>query len=566
MSFVHGLRMDLSAAGYLLLPVCLFVIASLYVPLFRKARPYRIYYGIVLFLVLLITLADLEVYRSWGFRIDATPLKYLSSPKEAWASVSHLPLWLIFIGFALMYITLYFTFSKFISRNIYRLEGAERKTAATVALVLFTAILIIPIRGGLQLAPMNQSTVYFSKENFANVTAVNATWNFLNGLAEGAPVKNKYKFFSQQQLARIKDSLFRSSNSTDSVLNTSNPNVILIIWESFTTKALEQEINGKPITPRFRELMKEGLYFNSIYASGDRTDKGVAAVLGGYPALNNASIIRYPKKSMQLTTLPQLFNERGYHTSFYYGGETEFANIKSFLLQNQYGTISDKTDFDTKDHNSKWGAHDGVVANRIFDSLAGMRQPFFTTWLTLSSHEPFETPVATVFEGNDHVSQFANSLHYTDAVVYDFIRRCEQQPWWRNTLVVIVADHGHTLLQPSDWIENFRIPMLWLGGALQQKGIVEKVASQTDLAQTLAAQLGNTEQRFSFSRNIFDTAFIPWAYFAFNNGFGFANATGAFAFDNIGKQLILQKGPVGAKEIEAGKAMQQATFQDFVDR
>ncbi len=567
LSFLYGLRMDISVSSYILVPVCLFVIAGIFLAFFRKTVVYKVYSFIVLFFLLLITLADLEVYKSWGFRIDATPLKYLDSPKEVWASISHLPLVLIFFLFTLTYISLCFLLNRFLQKRMYLLQDDNKKILSASVLFIVTALLIIPMRGGLQLTPMNQSMVYFSKQNFANVVAVNASWNFMNGVAKGAPVVNPYHYHDNKVVKRITDSLYASGNQIQPILKTKDPNVIVIIWESLTKKAVEQSIQGRSIMPRFNELIKEGIYFNNLYASGDRTDKGVSAVLSGYPAMNNVSIIRYPNKSSKLNTLPGWYKSKGYHTSFYYGGETEFANIKSFLLQSHFEKLIDKNDFSSKDQNSKWGAHDGVVASKILTDLQKEQTPFFVSWLTLSSHEPFETPVGAYFNGDDHASKFANSLHYADQAVYDFIQQCKKQSWWNNTVVVIIADHGHGLLKPSNWIENFKIPMLWLGGALDTTGItVNKVASQIDLATTLVKQSGESQNLFPFSKNIFDTTVKPWAYFSFNNGFGFMQPQQQFVFDNVGKQLIIKNGKVSEIDINAGKAMQQFSFQDYIDK
>ncbi|HZH01992.1 MAG TPA: hypothetical protein VEY32_12970, partial [Flavisolibacter sp.] len=106
--------MDLSMAAYITLPVCLLVLASIVFPLFKKSITYKIYTGIVLVLLLLIIGADLELYNQWGFRIDATPLRYLNTPKEIWATVSHLPLVIIFIGFALVSMLFCFLSSRWI--------------------------------------------------------------------------------------------------------------------------------------------------------------------------------------------------------------------------------------------------------------------------------------------------------------------------------------------------------------------------------------------------------------------------------------------------------------------
>ena len=127
LSFLHGLRMDVSVASYFLAPVCLFVLAGVFLPFFRKAIIYKIYSYTLLLFSWLITVSDLGLYKSWKFRIDATPLLYLKSPKEAWASISHLPVFLILLIFIVVYVSLCFLFKKFIGNKIYLLKESPKK-------------------------------------------------------------------------------------------------------------------------------------------------------------------------------------------------------------------------------------------------------------------------------------------------------------------------------------------------------------------------------------------------------------------------------------------------------
>ena len=510
-SFWYGLKMDMSVAAYILAPVCLFVLLSLFIHFFRRLLIYRVYTFIVLLLISLISFFDLEIYKQWGFRIDITPLKFLATPKEAMASVSHLPLVFLLIIFILCYALFYFCF-KYIIKNIFFQQQNKLKIATGLLIILFMGSLIIPLRGGFQLAPLNQSSVYFSTNNYANHTAINASWNFLHSLvSKGSSGKNPYQYLPELQVKNIVDSLYSEGSATEQFIKVSPDtatNIILVIWESFTEKAIHVSIDNKEVTPGFNKLKQEGIYFSNLYASGDRTNKGVPAILSGYPAMPNTSIIHSPGKSEKLEVLSRLFKAKGYATPFFYGGEPEFANIKSYLLHGGFDPIIGKSDFSSKDMNSKWGAHDGVVMKRIVEDLTKVKNPFFATWLTLTSHEPFETPTSTVFKGHDNTTKFLNSLHYTDEVISEFVEACRKQPWWNNTVVIITGDHGHPLPESDNKADDFRVPMLWIGGALNKKGIViDKPISQLDIATTLSKQVGLKEGSFPFSKNIFDTSY-----------------------------------------------------------
>src|SRR5687767_9271881 len=183
-SLWYGLKIDLSMAAYLTLLVCFFVIVGLFIPFFRKKYIYFIYTGIILFIQLLLVIADSESFKAWGTRLDSTPLKYLSSPKEAWASISHLPVIWILLGLVGIYLLIFWFFRKTISRSVVLLSNNKYRFVQALLLLLFTCSLIIPIRGGFQLAPINQSSVYFCNDQYANNAAVNASWNFMHSVTK----------------------------------------------------------------------------------------------------------------------------------------------------------------------------------------------------------------------------------------------------------------------------------------------------------------------------------------------------------------------------------------------
>ncbi len=134
-------------------------------------------------------------------------------------------------------------------------------------------------------------------------------------------------------------------------------------------------------------------------------------------------------------------------------------------------------------------------------------------------------------------------------------------------IIVIIADHGHALPETGKKSDNYRIPILWLGGALSETGItIDKVTSQLDIASTISAQLEIREKHFPFSKNIFDDTNKEWAFFSFNNGFGFVQNKKTFVFDNVGKNVLEQQGLINSKDIESAKALQQIIYQDYLDK
>lgn len=571
--FWNGIRMDFSMSGYLSVLPFLLVVVSNFIKKSRLENWIFSYTFVAVFFITLIVVIDLQVFNTWGYRLDATPMHYLESPREAWASVSSSPLLQLFISFIILLIIASYLVYRIITRNIDNWNYIDNIPFIPVAILCLIS-LILPIRGSLGISPMNQSTVYFSTNNFANISAVNAPWNFMSSIVNGTYDKvNPYTYLPKEKVVDAIKELYITSNSTQFVLKKElkKPNVIFIIWESFTKKATEKLINGLEVTPRFNALKNEGIYFSNVYASGDRTEKGLPAILSGYPAQPTSSIITEPNKSSNLPVLSKDFGENGYSTAFYYGGETEFANLKSYLFEADFQKIVSKQDFDPKDWNSKWGAQDGAVYERFLAEHKKMSQPFFSTLLTLSSHEPFEVPIQTKFAGNDEESMFMNAMYYADESLGKFIDEAKKQPWWNNTIIVITADHGHRIPETAKKVDDFKIPMLWLGGALDKKGFeVSNVCSQIDIASSILRQVGMNTYSYNWSKNIFDLKTKPWAFFVFNNGFGFiqqnTKINKELIFDNVGKKIIEQRGNITVKDQELGKSLMQRMFQDYLDK
>lgn len=568
-SLLYGFRMDMSMAAYFMLVVCLMIIGSIFIKALRNKQIYKIYSYFLLLFVLIVVICDLEVYKQWGFRMDSSVIKFLKTPREAWGSVSHLPVALYLLILFSVYLGLCWCTNKLINYIGDFLKPTGNKFVSLVTVLFITTFLVFAVRGGMQLAPLSQSSVYYSTDNFANQSAINPVWNFVHGVMhKTSSTYNPYKYLAPERVKTVIDSLYSASGKSQQIVNNkSRPNLIFVVWESFTSKALDTTLEGQEIVPRFKELIREGVYFDHIYASGDITAEGLPAIFSGYPAMPGFSVIEVPAKSSKLPGLPNLLKQNGYETQFYYGGEPEWANFKSYFLQAGFDKLTSLKNFDPEIENSRWGIHDGTVLKKITADFDKIKQPFFTGWLTLSSHENFDLPITPFFKGTSITEKFFSSLHYTDEVVYDFVQICKQQSWWDNTIIVIMADHGKPWPYNPKRANNFRIPMLWLGGALQKKDtVISKLGSQVDFAATISNQFGIKNTGFTFSKDLLDSATHPWGFFAFGDGFGFVQPKGRFTFDNVGKLMAESDGVIAEKDIEAGKAIQQWTFQNYLNR
>lgn len=566
-TFLYGLRLDASFAAYISTIPFLIALLAVYWKKLPAPKIVRYYTVVILAFLSVLLSTDLELYSHWGFRLDASALTYLSSPAEMAASAVVAPLFILFLVTLFITIAFIFLYRLYFDLRKYSLIQ-NRWVVAGLALVC-AALLVLPLRGGWQQIPINQSVVYFSNKPFANHAGLNMPWNLMHALLKyDKSSHNPYQYLPEQEAADRVQALYTSvSDTTEMLLGVQRPNVLFIILESYTAKFLGSLGGEQGVTPTLDSLANAGINFTNIYAAGDRSEKGMVALLSGYPVQTTTSIIKYPQKTEALPQLSKVFAEQGYSTSYFYGGELEFANIKSYLRNGGYDRLIDKYDFDPSTYNSKWGAHDHVLFERVVEDLAEEKQPFFSTVYTLSSHEPFEIPIPAKFPGNDEEAKFRNSIYYTDWALGKFITKARQQAWWSNTLVVIAADHGHPLPghDANHLPSKYRMPFILTGGALAKSGIkVPGIGSQTDIAATLLAQLKLPHNQFKWSRNLLAPSSSPFAFYVFNDGFGYVTPEGILAFDNVSQKPILTEGTVSEEQIQNGKAYMEYSFGDFV--
>lgn len=568
LAFIHGFRLDISAAGYLLLLPVLLAVPWFFVTGKWYIRFMKIYSLLIIILITPLILGDSVVYSYWAYRLDFSVVGYLKNPKDVMASATTLQLIELFSSNALITFLVAKSCFKLINRFYVIPEKKKLPVIPAFVFVMLFAFLIIPIRGGLGVAPLNSGSVYFSEHLFLNHSALNVVWHFGHTAVYSKPVRNPYQFTSRQEAEKTFSELIRNTSDTVKVLNRHNPNLLLIILESFGSEIID--INGidSAVAPRFKEYIREGIYFSGLYAAGSRTDKAVPAIFSGYPNLPVIQVIREPRKTQKMPGIFRLLDSAGYKTSFWYGGDLNFANFNSFITTTGFTEKVTMENFDRSDRNSKWGVHDHIVFERLHDSLARAREPFAYGILSLSSHEPFEVPMIPVFKGKDILSRFKNSVYYTDKSLGEFLDKAKKSDWWERTLVVIIADHCRrnfdTIPVYSESI--FKIPMLWLGGALAVRDtVISKPCSQFDLPLTLAAQLG-LKASFPFSKNILSTKNNSFAFYTYNEGFAFITDSSSVIYDIKLKGYVKAEGKNAEIAEKNAKAFLQVLFDDYLSK
>ncbi|RZK44113.1 MAG: alkaline phosphatase family protein [Pedobacter sp.] len=573
----HGLRLDLSMTAYLCVIPLLFF--SFFAFTGRENISFnwlQLFNKILIVIFSFLTVVNFNIYREWGSKVNQHAFQFLiDTPNEALASSASSPILLSLTIFSIL-ILLSLYFHKKIVKPELKINKMHIGAKITLILV-FLVLNFTLIRGGYGVAPNNQSMAYFSKHQILNHAAVNTEWNLFSSILNSKRTnKNPFVFYETKTAQNNVNKLHQvEKDTTINILTTKTPNVVLFILESFTANLTKTLGNEEGISPHFDKMIDSGFLFTKIYASGNRTDKGVISILAGFPTLATTNIVKWPEKTQKIPAISQEFEKLNYETSFFYGGESEFDNYKAFVLSHGYQKLVDKNNFDRKDMNSKWGAYDDLVFTKQLESMNHTKQPFFSTILSLTNHEPFELPTDFKFGKENVVQRFKSTAYYTDSCINSYLQKAKKEKWYKNTLFVFIADHGH--VYPKNKYEVFRperyhIPFLLYGDVIKPEyrgRKYEKIGAQQDFAATLFAQLGISSKDFVWSKNLLNPYTKNFAFFSWDNGLGFISEKQSLTFDNVGNNILYQENFENENEtnsvLQIGKSYLQIAYNHFLN-
>lgn len=562
----HGLKLDFCFAAYFCFIPVLLCLVNVFLS-FNLSKTIKIYNIVFVFAIAIIFAVDCVLFGYWGFRMDATLLFYLKDGKDAVSSVTFMDV-IHFLIILLPYTLLLLYTNKllFKSKNII-IKKIKTKVVNCLILAILLPLFFIFTRGGVSTATANVGMVYYSQNQFLNLSAINPAFSLMYSMTKREDFSKEYIYMSEEECKNtFEQLLYTKKDTTINVLNTQKPDILIILWESLSANAIlglgnEYALSdNKEITPGLNKLKKESLVFTNCYANAMRTDRGIVSVLSGFLAQPTTSIIKYPNKTRSLPSLAKALSQKNYSTSMLYGGDINFANMRSFFVSSGYEKIISSDDFPIKQKLSKWGVNDENTFNYLLKDIQKEKHRYFKTFLTLSSHEPFDVSCKRFKEG------YINSLAYTDSCLFDFVQQLKQTPQWNNLLVIVIADHGYKYpygISESDK-RKYHIPMLWFGGALKENGEIKRYVNQTDIAVTLLKQINIDSKDFTYSRNIFNPYTSDYAFFVYNNGFCFIDSTGYTTFDCNANKIISPQGQ--EKQAKKGQALLQTLYRDISNR
>lgn len=587
-AFWRALPLDLSMAGYLMaLPLLVWLIGLLLnYPGRRLAERLVKGYNVLIFGILIFVFgANIFLYEEWHTPINNRALEYFRTPAAMLDSMS-----LMFkIGSVAAYLAFTWLWWRLyrviVELQLYR-PGMLRWQALWSPVLLGSVMLAI--RGGLGVMPINESAVYYSPHLFDNHAATNTAWHLVHSLVETRSTEHHYRFLDDKIAWQRTQNLYASSNKKyfdnpppPLLAAPGRPNVVFLILESMTAQVIE-ELGGEPgVCPNLSGLIREGILFDSIYSSGYRTDQGLVAILAGYPSQPDQSIVLLDDKAATLPSIPKILRDSGYQTLYVYGGELTFANIGVWLTHQRFDRILSEKDFPSEAKTQRWGVDDLTMLQRSVLEINQLQPPFFASLMTLSLHPPYDVPYKSRWQGETIPQQFIHSAAFADHAIGAFFEAARQQPWYPNTLFVLVADHGNSM--PGnlgmDQPQSRHVPLIVCGPALDPRwhgARVSVLGNHHDIPATVLPGLGFSQAtcaEFQWSKDLLARSGDDlqqgkgnFAYYTNENGLGWLDGRGAgfYRFQDREWQFYGEK-PDSTSLIDA-KAYLQALYEDFLQR
>lgn len=586
----HGLPLDLSMAGYLSVIPGFLSIAVVWLKRDLVKPIMNIYFIIASLFITCSFLLNASLYPYWKYPLDSTPLFYFfTSPADAIASVSIWQVILSIVILIVLTIGVWFTlrmrgekrqqysrygygYGGFGSGKRNRFDDFDRHRGRTsIILLLLTGLLFLPIRGGITVSTMNTGQAYYSQNAYLNHSAVNPLFSLLESITHQEDFASQYRFMKDKEADKIFATMTSTSDeNTYPLLNEATfkkgtPDILIVIMESFASDIMPSMGSYKDVAVCLDSIAQQSILFTRFYANSFRTDRGMVSILSGYPAQPTTSIMRYPRKTSQLPSIARnLAKYKNYKTTYYYGGDADFCNMRSYLVSQGYQHIISDANFPIEDKLSKWGVPDHIVAARMMEDIKAQqneKRPMLRILQTSSSHEPFEVPYHRLKDKR------LNAFAYTDSVMGAIVREYRKLPKWKNTLIVFVPDHvgGYKENLNDHDRSRYQIPLILAGGAISRPMKVGIIGSQHDIAATLLGQLGVEHREFTFSKNMMSDATPKFAFFAVNDAFGVVSEENSLIYDNRAKRIVYDKGEKGFN-LKRGQAYLQKLYDDLAKK
>ncbi|MCX9132691.1 LTA synthase family protein [Aeromonas veronii] len=465
----------------------------------------RVWLTVGLWLMLFLEISTPSFVTEYGVRPNRLYVEYLIYPKEVFAMLwagrkAELLLAVLFSGAVL-------TGGWWLSGRLVRGLSFPRWYLRPAFALLILAIGFLGARSSLGHRALNPAMVAFAEDPLVNSLTVNSAYSLFFAIKQMGAEEDAGQFYGEMTPQKVLEVIRKESGRPASDFNSDllpsqtfnqasfrgkPKNLVILLQESLGAQFVGS-LGGLPLTPNIDALSQQGWAFEQLYATGTRSVRGIEAVLTGFTPTPAQAVVKLGKSQTNFFTIADLLKQRGYDTSFIYGGESHFDNMRSFFLGNGFTTIVEQKDFDNPVFKGSWGASDEDLmakADETFKALHKEGKPFFSLVFSSSNHDPFEFPDNRIELFEQPKETRNNAAKYADYAIGEFFKRAKQSEYWKDTLFLVIADHDSRVSGASLVpIPRFHIPGVIVGDGIAPRKD-PRIVSQIDMAPTLLSLMG----------------------------------------------------------------------------
>ena len=480
--------------------------------------------------------------------------------------------WVILIIFAIL-----LAFSEFLYRKTQRAFQTFSNVKKGfykgnfVSMVVVIALLVLIARGGFGLRPTGiiEASKYSKGENTAFVLPT--AFTMIKTIDQSSLVQVEY--YPENEVSKYFNPV-KTSNPQNILPD--NTNVMVIMLESFGKEFVGAYNNGKGYTPFLDSLIEVSLSFNNAFANGKKSIEAVPAILASIPTLMDSPYISSPYGGNAINSLPSMLGRHGYESAFYHGATNGSMHFDAFAALCGFDHYVGRFEYNNDDHfDQAWGILDEYFNPWTAKEMSELHEPFFSTLFTISSHHPYFIPKHMRNKVKKGPQPICASINYSDYALKQFFEEAKKQPWYENTLFVILADHTpatETALYNTR-TQMYRIPILFYhpsGKIKPQKS--DEVFQQLDILPTIIDLLNLETKFYSYGNSFYDKSekeaitYIEGSYYYFKNNFmtTFTNERARNLYDFTVMSTDVSDSLAGhQKEVKANERRLKALIQQY---
>ena len=538
-AFGNGLRFDARIVVYFSIPLLL---ALLSVKAMAMRGVLRFWLTAASSLALFLGLMEMDFYREFHQRLNGLVFQYVKEdPKTVMSMLWYgFPVVRYLLAWAVGTVILYFAFrgaDRVTRSSVTRAAaGASRSVAPwygrAAVFVVLLLVCVVLARGTLrQGPPLRWGDAYTTDSNFANQLGLNGSLSLIAAAKSrfGDDRTNIWKATLEQPQATqtVRDMLLTEHDKlvdadTAPVRRDTTPpeektlpikNVVVILMESFAGHSVGALGRPGNITPYFDELSKQGLLFERFFSNGTHTHQGMFATMACFPNLPGFEyLMQTPEGSHKLSGLPELLSARKFDDVYVYNGDFAWDNQSGFFSNQGMTTFVGRNDFvDPVFSDPTWGVSDQDMFNRGLEELKKRegKEPFYALLQTLSNHTPYALPTPLPVEpvtDRGSLNEHLTAMRYSDWALGQFFEKARKEPYFKETLFVIVGDHGFGNEQQISEMDlgRFNVPLLLIGPGIQEKfgARNDTVGTQVDIVPTIMGRLGGEFRQQCWGRDL----------------------------------------------------------------